>query len=164
MTSGERELRKKLDIVYRVFKQGSSRLTRIDRNWQEVIDSQVYIIEELRNETDQPEPTKSRKEKAQSPLEQAISDFQFTLNKAIETMVESGLMPVRQAPAEESVVPSRDVDNLRQAMRKLNEIAERDRSQLSAGGNPSMKISSVSQFKSYSIRMIKALKEDLAKI
>ena len=33
MTSGERELRKRLDIVFRVFKQASARLTRIDRNW-----------------------------------------------------------------------------------------------------------------------------------
>ena len=52
MTSGERELRKRMDIVYRVFKQASTRLTRIDRNWQEVLDSQVYILEELRNDTD----------------------------------------------------------------------------------------------------------------
>ena len=52
MTSGERELRKRMDIVYRVFKQASKRLTRIDRNWQEVLDSQVYILEELRNDTD----------------------------------------------------------------------------------------------------------------
>ena len=52
MTSGERELRKRLDIVYRVFKQASAKLTRIDRNWQEVIDSQVYILDELRNDLD----------------------------------------------------------------------------------------------------------------
>lgn len=52
MTNGERELRKRLDIVFRVFKQASVKLTRIDRNWQEVIDSQVYIIEELRAESE----------------------------------------------------------------------------------------------------------------
>ena len=89
MTSGERELRKRLDIVYRIFKQASQRLTRIDRNWQEVIDSQVYIVEELRNEQEHANEagSKLRKERAQSPLEQAISDFQFTLGKAIEGMV-----------------------------------------------------------------------------
>lgn len=57
-------------------------------------------------------------------------------------------------------------------MRKLNEIAASDRNQRQlaspngsngAGGN-AMKISSVAKLKSYSIRMIKALKEDLAKI
>ena len=48
-------------------------------------------------------------------------------------------------------------------MRKLSDIAERDRLQL-IHGNPTLKITSVAQFKSYSIRMIKALKEDLAKI
>lgn len=51
-SSSERELRKRLDIVCRVFKQASGRLTRIDRSWQEVIDSQVYIIEELINDTE----------------------------------------------------------------------------------------------------------------
>ena len=113
MTSGERELRKRLDIVYRVFKQASTRLTRIDRNWQEVIDSQVYIIDELRNETDSADcmPGKSRKDKShQSPLEQSITDFQFTLNKAIDDTVEQGVNKKgRYAPSspvvDESAVP-----------------------------------------------------------
>ena len=95
MTSGERELRKRLDIVFRVFKQASARLTRIDRNWQEVIDSQVYILDELRNDSDQPSPVKSRKEKAQTPLEQSITDFQFTLNKAIESCVNANVAPTK---------------------------------------------------------------------
>lgn len=45
--NGERELRKRLDIIYRVFKQASQKLNRVDRNWQEVIDATVYIIEEV---------------------------------------------------------------------------------------------------------------------
>lgn len=64
MGFGERELRRRLDIVYRIFKQASQRLTRIDRNWQEVVDSQVYLLEELKSETGESEPTQSRKEKA----------------------------------------------------------------------------------------------------
>ena len=51
MSDSERELRKRLDIVYRVFKEASKKLNRVDRCWQEVIDSQVYIIEELKNDT-----------------------------------------------------------------------------------------------------------------
>ena len=50
IANGERELRKRLDVVHRVFKQASQRLNRIDRNWQEVIDATVYIIEEVKNE------------------------------------------------------------------------------------------------------------------
>ena len=76
MTKGERDLRKKIDIVYRIFKQASQKLNRVDRNWQEVIDAQVYIVEEVKSEANSNEvQTLSRKEKAQSPLEQAIADF-----------------------------------------------------------------------------------------
>lgn len=73
---------------------------------------------------------------------------------------------------DESQLPQRDVEDLRLTMRKLNEIAASDRNQRQmaspnggngAGGNV-MRISSVAKLKSYSIRMIKALKEDLAKI
>ena len=67
MSDSERELRKKLDIVYRVFKEASKKLNRVDRCWQEVIDSQVYIIDELKNESVAsitPVMKKSRKEKA----------------------------------------------------------------------------------------------------
>ena len=83
--------------------------------------------------------------------------------------------PVRQSMkrnSDESQLPQRDVEDLRLTMRKLNEIAASDRNQRQmaspnggngAGGNV-MKISSVAKLKSYSIRMIKALKEDLAKI
>ena len=39
MSDSERELRKRLDIVYRVFKEASKKLNRVDRCWQEVIDS-----------------------------------------------------------------------------------------------------------------------------
>ena len=33
MSDSERELRKKLDIVYRVFKEASKKLNRVDRCW-----------------------------------------------------------------------------------------------------------------------------------
>ena len=53
-------------------------------------------------------------------------------------------------------------------MVRLTEIAERDRATRIAAGqssqNSAMRVSSLAQFKSISIRMIKALKEDLAKI
>lgn len=47
-------------------------------------------------------------------------------------------------------------------LRKLSQIAERDRPV--ASERTTLKITSVAQLKSYGIRMIKALKEDLAKI
>ena len=93
-----------------------------------------------------------------------------------------GAAPVRQSmkrntdTVESQQLPQRDVEELRLTMRKLNEIAASDRNQrqimmtspnnggsASSNGNV-MKISSVAKLKSYSIRMIKALKEDLAKI
>ena len=67
-------MRKRIDIVYNVFKKASSKLTRIDREWQEVLDAQVYVIEELQADPDQTEAN-TRKEKGQTPLEIAISDF-----------------------------------------------------------------------------------------
>ena len=86
-----------------------------------------------------------------------------------------GQAPVRQSEKrnhDESQLPQRDVEDLRSTVRKLSEIAASDRNQRQmaspsgsngAGGNV-VKISSVAKLKSYSIRMIKALKEDLAKI
>ena len=51
--SGERDLKKKIEIVRQVFKKASHNLTRVDRNWQEVIDSQVYILDELLDQAEQ---------------------------------------------------------------------------------------------------------------
>lgn len=48
-------------------------------------------------------------------------------------------------------------------LRKLSQIALKDRPVASEKGS-TIKITSVAQLKSYGIRMIKALKEDLAKI
>jgi hypothetical protein len=39
LTVGERVLRKRVEIVLQVFKSASERLTRIDREWQEVLDA-----------------------------------------------------------------------------------------------------------------------------
>jgi hypothetical protein len=46
-------------------------------------------------------------------------------------------------------------------LKKLSEIALKSKP---VGSSSAMRITSVAQFKSYCIRMIKALKEDLAKI
>ena len=107
MANGERDLRKKIDIVYRVFKQASQKLNRVDRNWQEVIDAQVYIVEELRTESSNNDlQSLSRKEKAQSPLEQTITDFQFVLGRAIEGVSNTGLSArYEYNEAGESIIP-----------------------------------------------------------
>ena len=75
---------------------------------------------------------------------------------------------VRGAAAEDSsLVNQQEAENVKKTIIRLTEIAERDRAQRAAAGqnasSASMRISSIAQFKSYSIRMIKALKEDLAK-
>jgi hypothetical protein len=39
MHVGERVIRKRVEIVLEVFKNASEKLTRIDRDWQEVLDA-----------------------------------------------------------------------------------------------------------------------------
>lgn len=43
----DRELKRRIEIVIQVFSQAANKLNRIDRDWQQVIDSQVYVLEEL---------------------------------------------------------------------------------------------------------------------
>ena len=98
IATGEREIRKRLDIIYRVFKQASQKLNRVDRNWQEVLDATVYIIEEVKADSSVNETFAAvRRDKAQSPLDQAITDFQFVLGRAIESVNMTGAFtkPVR---------------------------------------------------------------------
>lgn len=97
-THAYREIRKRLDIIYRVFKQASQKLNRVDRNWQEVLDATVYIIEEVKADSSVNETFVAvRRDKAQSPLDQAITDFQFVLGRAIESVNMTGAFtkPVR---------------------------------------------------------------------
>jgi len=67
-----------------VFKKASLDLYRVDRHWRAVIDAQLTILEELgakpqRSRSRSPSPS------AKSPLDIALGDFKFTLNKAIES-------------------------------------------------------------------------------
>lgn len=175
LTASERDLRKRIDIVFQVFKNASNRLTRIDREWQEVLDAQVYIIEELMQTTDQAE-TLPRKDKGQTPLDIAISDFQFTLNKAIESLVTQENFDktltqklVYHETTGESLGTFKDVEINRAIVQQMydvyDEIYVRSRQEKgSSQGQVNLKITTVGQFRSYSVRMIKALKEDLVKI
>ena len=66
-------------------------------------------------------------------------------------------------------MPQRDLaDSVRVALKKLSDIHAKEKPALvispTSSNGSNLRINSVSQFKSYSIRMIKALKEDLAKI
>ena len=47
MSAGERDLRRRIDIVHDVLKKGSSKLIMVDREWQEVLDAIVYILDEV---------------------------------------------------------------------------------------------------------------------
>ena len=175
LTASERDLRKRIDIVFQVFKNASTRLTRIDREWQEVLDAQVYIIEELMQATDQAEP-QTRKDKGQTPLDIAISDFQFTLNKAIESLVTQENFDktisqklVYHETTGESLGTFKDVEINRAIVQQMYDVYDEIyvRSKQEKGnsqGQVNLKITTVAQFRSYSVRMIKALKEDLVKI
>jgi hypothetical protein len=72
--AGERVIRKRIEIVLQVFRSASERLTRIDREWQEVLDAQVYILEEILGDIDGSFNKKSERF-GQTLLETAINDF-----------------------------------------------------------------------------------------
>jgi len=74
--------------------------------------------------------------------------------------VNASPVPSRYDP-DQSVIPQRDNDTLCLTMKKLSEMALKNKPLQSTSN---LRITTVAQFKSYSIRMIKALKEDLAKI
>lgn len=121
----------------------------------------MYIVEEIKSEVASEKEAVARKDKAKSALEQAISDFQFVLGRAIEGVSSTG--NARPRLEDDNAVPQRDIENIRQTFKKLKEISEKER--LHRQTTPTnFQIKSPAQFKSYSIRMIKALKEDLAKI
>lgn len=65
----------KIRRVLLAFKEASNRVGKVDRELQEVLDSQVYIVEELTN-------TGSK----QASLESLIMDFNFTLDQAIRAI------------------------------------------------------------------------------
>ena len=170
LTHGERDLRKRIDIVHNVFKKASEKLTRIDREWQEVVDSQVYIIEELIADPDQAE-VNVRKDKGLTPLDTAINDFQFTLGKAIESLVTQENFDktishkVQFDETGNSVGTMRDAEYNRILLQQLFDVYDDVLSaRPSTQSTVNLKITNVGQFRSYSVRMIKALREDLAKI
>lgn len=43
----ERAVRRSLQIVVDVFSKAASKLMGLDRDWQQVLDAQVYILEEI---------------------------------------------------------------------------------------------------------------------
>jgi hypothetical protein len=57
----------------------------VDRDWQDVLDAQIYILEEILNDLS---PRRNDRHRP-TLLETAISDYQFTFNKAIESLVNS---------------------------------------------------------------------------
>ena len=80
----ERELSlvKHLEIAIDVFKRSSQKVGKTgEREWQQVIDQQCYVLEELLKGDLKPSS------KAQSEFELALKDFNFCLNKALETVV-----------------------------------------------------------------------------
>jgi len=78
-------LRKRIEIVLQVFKAASEKLTRVDREWQDVLDAQIYMLEEIISDA----TTKKSDRYGQTLLETAISDFQFTFNRAVDSLVSS---------------------------------------------------------------------------
>ena len=72
--AGERVLRKRIEIVLQVFRAASEKLTRIDREWQDVLDAQVYILEEILGDIEGALARKSERF-GQTLLETAINDF-----------------------------------------------------------------------------------------
>lgn len=100
-------------------------------------------------------------------LDTAINDFRFTLNKAIEGLVSSE----NQVRAIED--SGLDVDLLKKSQMykavvdqlvDVYDKASTKRQSVVSSNAINLKITDVTQFKNYSVRMLKALREDLAKI
>lgn len=66
---------KKLKKVITCFKDASNRVGRVDRDLQEVIDAQVYLLEEMLNERGK-----------ENSLETLIQDFNVTLDQAMKAI------------------------------------------------------------------------------
>jgi hypothetical protein len=66
---------KKLKKVVTCFKDVSNRVGRVDRDLQEVIDAQVYLLEEMLNERGK-----------ENSLETLIQDFNVTLDQAMKAI------------------------------------------------------------------------------
>ena len=97
----------------------------------------------------------------------ALNDFRFTLGKAIDGLVTQG----SQCRAIEA--QGIDLDRLKKAekyktvVEELLEVYDKSTSKKSSvvsSNAINLKITDVTQFKSYSVRMLKALKEDLNKV
>lgn len=71
----EHKVFKKLKKVVACFKDASNRVGRVDRDLQEVIDAQVYLMEEMLNERGM-----------DHSLETLIQDFNVTLDQAMKAI------------------------------------------------------------------------------
>ena len=135
-----------------------------------MLDAQVYIIEELMADPEQVETT-TRKDKGQTPLDLAISDFQFTLGKAIESLVTQETFDktiTQKVVLDETgaaMGTMKDAEINRALIQQLYDVYDDIHNKRPATqSTTNLKITNVGQFRSYSVRMIKALKEDLVKI
>jgi hypothetical protein len=66
-----------------VFKKAADELYRVDRQWRGVLDAQTSIIEEILALVVPSNKDISRIKDAKTPLDVALGDFKFTLQKAI---------------------------------------------------------------------------------
>lgn len=80
----ERKLVKNLEISIDVFQRAAEKLGKTgEREWQEVLNQQCVILEQLIQVSVNSGPYKGQK----SPFEEALKDFNLSLNKALEAVV-----------------------------------------------------------------------------
>jgi hypothetical protein len=95
---------KKLKKVVTCFKDASNRVGRVDRDMQEVIDAQVYLVEEMLND--------HGKDRS---LETLIQDFNVTLDQAMKAIFlsqdnqSSGLQSLNNTSREKKMNQSKKV-------------------------------------------------------
>jgi len=69
--------------VIEVFKKSADDLYRVDRQWRGVLDAQTSVLEEILALVVPSKREIKRIKESKTPLDIALGDFRFTLQKAI---------------------------------------------------------------------------------
>jgi len=88
----EIKLIKNVEIVIDVFRKAAEKVARTgETEWRDVIEQQGYVLEEvLKHHAEalkQPDNSTLKHSRVQSDFEVALSDFNFCLNRALDSLV-----------------------------------------------------------------------------
>ena len=90
-SEGESRIIKNLEIIKDVFKKGAEKMEKLgEREWREVIDQQIYAIEEtviMHENFNKYGHSSKQYQQSQSNFSHCLTDFKFCLNKVADSVV-----------------------------------------------------------------------------